>query len=361
MKSSHKKLHRILTLALGLSFALGSLVWIQPLASSATAQEAEPNSVVMTIKVEESEGGLSLAAVGTAPIFDVGDQFKISIVAENVTDPGIFGSQFHVLYDPIYLQAVEDSLISGTDMEPVVMAVAEIDNEAGKVAWAASRQGDLEDVNGDVVLATFSLQAIASTEPPEGQTTAITLGNVKLGARGGIDVPISGIQGLDIIIRDDGTTPGLGDITGTVIVEGRATDNQAGHSVTATGTDSEFSAISDGNGLFHFDNVPADSYNMTANSSGFLAASCVDVVHSMDVLTQLVQADLLAGDIDDDGTIDITDAVAIGLVFESTQPGLVEDLNVDDVVDILDLILMSANYGQTSEANPWVCQLANEL
>jgi hypothetical protein len=31
------------------------------------------------------------------------------------------------------------------------------------------------------------------------------------------------------------------------------------------------------------------------------------------------------------------------------------------VVDILDLILMSANYGQTSDGNPWVCQLATEL
>ena len=83
-----------------------------------------------------------------------------------------------------------------------------------------------------------------------------------------------------------------------------------------------------------------------------------------DALTELADVTLLAGDIDDDGLIDITDAVAIGAVFNNSSPPearLIPDLNIDGVVDILDLILMSANYGQTSEANPWICELPDQL
>jgi hypothetical protein len=53
--------------------------------------------------------------------------------------------------------------------------------------------------------------------------------------------------------------------------------------------------------------------------------------------------------------------VAIGLVFGSTTPGEVADLNADGVVDVLDLVLMGVNFGQTSAGNPWVCQLPTEL
>ena len=116
----------------------------------------------------------------------------------------------------------------------------------------------------------------------------------------------------------------------------------------------------DANGDFLFDNAPADTYAVTANSDGFLAATCEGVEHTVDALTTLVEAVLLAGDIDDSSAIDITDAVAIGAVFGSTEPQ-VADLNVDGEVDILDLILMAANFGQTSAENPWGCQPASEL
>lgn len=358
--NKHNAFHRILVWAAGLTFAIASLIWIQASASPAAAQAPDADSVDMAIRVEQTDGGLSLSAIGPTPVFNVGDQFKISIVAEGVTEPGIFGSQFNVNFETEYLQAIEGSLVAGPAMSPVVVAVADVDNGSGLVRWAASRQGDVDDVFGDVVLATLTLEAIAPTEPPEGATTPITLDNVKLGRKGGIDVPVSGLQGLEVIIRDDGTIPGKGDIVGTVTVEGRAEDNQAGHSVMAN----EYEETTNEFGFFFFNNLPNDTYTMVANSAGFLKATCEGVVHTMDALTELAEVQLLAGDIDDDGVIDITDAVAIGAVFGDPSPPearLIPDLNWDGVVDILDLILMSANYSQTSEGNPWVCQLADEL
>lgn len=350
MKFKDRTYYRILAFSVGIAIAIVSMVWMQASASPATAQEPAELSLQIII----SENGIRAAAVTPSPIFNVGDTFKISVVAQGVTD-GIFGSQFELTYDPAHLEAIEGSLVSGEDLAPVVIAVSSF--EEGLVKWAASREGDLDNVSGNVVLATLTMEAVGPTEPPEGQTTTIGLENVKLGAKGGIEVPIGGLVPLDVIIRDDGTVPGNGDIAGNVTVEGRASDNQAGHSVTATGDlGGELSDDTDTNGDFLINNAAADTYSLTADSPGFLAATCEGVVHTTDALTTLDDMVLLAGDIDGNGEIDITDAVSIGAVFGSTDPTEIANLNADGEVDILDLILMAANFGQTSAANPWVCQ-----
>jgi hypothetical protein len=255
---------------------------------------------------------------------------------------------------------VEGSLLPGADLEPVVVAVSNINNVDGLAAYAASRQGDLDNVAGNVALASLKFEAVGPTEPPEGQTTAIHLQNVKLGAKGGVEVPVAGLVDLEVVIKPDGT-PDDGDIVGNVKVEARAVDNQTGHEVIAEDSlGSMLSAFTEANGDFFINDAPADTYTVTANSPGFLAASCMDVVHTTDALTSLADVTLLAGDIDDSGGIDVTDAVAIGAVFGNTDPEI-SDLNLDGIVDILDLILMAANFLQTSAGNPWVCQPATEL
>lgn len=353
MKVKQKNLYKIFTLGLGLAIALGSLLWLQGSGSPALAQEPGDDLALQVLVISE---GVSAADVGTVPVFNVGDRFNISIVAQGVPDPGIFGSQFEVIFDTEHLTAVDGSLVSGAAMEPVVIAVQNFDLAGGVVSWAASRQGDLADVPGDVVLASLTLEAISPTEPPEGQTTRIGLQNVKLGRKGGIEVEVAGLVPLDIIIRDDGTIPGQGDINGNVTVQGRAADNQAGHTVTAVGSAATVSDDTDENGDFLINNAPADTYDVTAERPGFLAAVCTGVAHAADALTTLNDVVLLAGDIDGSREIDITDAVAIGAVFGSTAPGEIADLNDDGIVDILDLILMAANFGQTTAGNPWACQ-----
>jgi hypothetical protein len=367
MAFTRNTLSRILTIALIL--VLVGLVGIQASANPVAAQEltaGESRGMSVQVYVED---GLRIAEVGTAPVFEVGDTFKVSIVAENVEEPGIFGGQFELDFDTDYLKAVEDSLVPGEAMKPVVNPINVLDNEQGIVRYAASRQGNVDNLLGDVVLATLSFEAVGATEPPEGQTTTIHLQSAKLGAKGGIKVPVAGLVDLDVIIRE-GTGPGKKDIFGNVKVEGRADDNQADHQVTAVGEldGNDLMVTTDTNGDFLFDNAPADTYTLTADRDGFLAAACANVVHGSD-LTTLSGAVLLAGDVagDDgnggvgDGVIDITDAVAIGGAFGSTAPDEVADLNADEAVDILDLILMAANFGQTSVDNPWVCQQGTEL
>lgn len=348
-------------LAISLLLALSGMVWIQAPVSPAAAQGPSAGDAGMSVLIVPVNEGLGAAALGTTPVFNVGDTFKVSIVAQNVTDPGIFGGQFEISYETDYLEAVADSLKPGAAMEPVVVAVDEIDPEAGLVKYAASRQGNVDNLAGNVVLATLSFTAVGATEPPEGQTTTIHLASVKLGAKGGIEVPVTGLVDLDVIIRGEEGGEGKGDMAGNVFVEGRAADNQAGHNVTAANATVTKDAQTDSDGHFVVTQVPTGVYTATAQYDGFLAADCIGVSHSTTALTVLQDVTLLAGDIDGSRAIDITDAVAIGAVFGSTTPGEVADLNDDGVVDILDLILMAANFGQTSDDNPWVCQLQQQL
>lgn len=352
---SPNKLIPILALAV-VAAVLGGVIWNHASAGPALAQEPAGDEPTLSILIVPEGDGFSIASVGTVPVFNVGDVFKVSIVALGVADPGIFGGQFELTYDTNHLAAVGDSLEPGEAMQPVVVAVSNIDPGSGLVEYAASRQGDLENLSGNVALASLRFEAVGPTEPPEGQTTVIHLQNVKLGAKGGVEVPVAGLVDLEVIIREDGTA-GDGDVTGNVKVEARAADNQAGHEVVSEDSlGGLLTELTDPNGDFLFNDVPAETYTFTAHSPGFLTASCSGVGHTADALTTLAEVTLLAGDIDGSNAIDITDAVAIGNVLGSTDPGEIADLNADGVVDILDLILMAANFGQTSETNPWVCQ-----
>lgn len=351
--SQKNRTQRVLFLLLTFILLVGAVGWLQVSATPAAAQEpGDPNLVILVVPLTDAVG---TAEVTPPPVFEVGDVFTVAIVAQGVTDPGIFGGQFDLNFDTTYLQAVGGSLNPGADLP--VSPVQIIDNGAGLVQFAGSRQGDVDNLVGEVILATLSFEAVGATEPPEGQTTTISLQNVKLGAKGGIDVPIAGTADLSVIIREGGPIgPGEGDIIGNATVEGRAADNQADHLITATdGMTVTLNTTTALTGSFIFEDAPAGTYSVTADEVGFLAATCEGVAHAADALTSLADVMLLAGDIDDSGEIDITDATAIGAVFGSTDPQ-VADLNDDGVVDILDLILMAANFGQTSAGNPWVCQ-----
>jgi hypothetical protein len=297
---------------------------------------------------QEEPVGLSVEVTGPGSVA-VGDTFTVNVVANNILDPGIYGYQFVLNWD----NAVFSPVGVTTNPDFPILAVTALGDSSYEIA--ASREGDVPDLTGPLTLVTLEIQANAVTDP---ESSLLYLDGVKLGRRGGIDVPVDSVVDLEVVVVEDGGGgPGDGDIAGNVQVEARAADNQAGHTVTALGTvEGPFEVLTELNGDFVISGAPADTYTVTADRAGFLAASCVDVVHAADALTSLAGVTLLAGDIVDDEAkaIDITDAVAIGAVFGGADE--VADLNVDGVVDILDLILMSVNFLQTSADNPWVCQ-----
>jgi hypothetical protein len=285
----------------------------------------------------EEPAGLSVEVIGPSSVA-ISDTFTVDIVASNIPEPGIFGYQFVLNWDDTVFSGV--SVTTNPDFP--VLAVNNLG--PGLYEIAASREGDVADLLGPITLATVELQANAVTDP---DSSLLALSGVKLGRKGGIDVAVAQQVDLAVVVIDVTGD----DIVGNVKVEGRATDNQAGHTVEGAG----LSTSTDVDGSFTFAGIEFGTYTFTADSPGFLAATCEDVVHASG-LTILADVVLLAGDLNSDNVIDVADAVAIGLVFGSTEPGEIADLNVDGVVDILDLILMSVNYDQTSLGNPWICQ-----
>lgn len=269
-----------------------------------------------------------------------GEEFEVSVIVRGVI--GLYGGQFRLTFDPIYLQAVNGSLVPGTDLSPSVVGLANIDNVAGQVWFAVSRQGDQAELNGDVVLARLRFRAVTAV----GSTT-IGADNVLLGNKAAFNIPVGGIDGLTLSItgvQEPAT------VLGQVTLQGRAADNNDGASVVVEGTGR--STTTDGLGNFLIADLAPGTYDFTADAVGYLPAYCTGKT-VLAPQTTLAPVELVAGDVNGDGEIDIVDAVAVGAAFGNPGVNPAADLNDDGQVNVLDLILVSVNFGKSPST--WVC------
>ena len=76
-----------------------------------------------------------------------------------------------------------------------LVALEEIDNDFGWVTVAASRQGRLDNLTGDLTLATLTFTAISGNGD-----AYLYLSDVEAGARGGLRLDIADIRGLTLAI-----------------------------------------------------------------------------------------------------------------------------------------------------------------
>jgi hypothetical protein len=268
------------------------------------------------------------------------EEFEVSVVIRNVT--GLYGGQFRLTFDPVYLQGVSGSLSPGGALAPSVVGLAHIDNATGQAWFAVSRQGDQDELSGDVVLATLRLRAMAAVE-----STFLGVDNVLLGSKTALNIPVGGTDGHTLSISTPSETAS---VSGQVTLEGRAANNHDGALVVIEGTG--LSATTDGVGNFLFTGLSPGTYDFTADAVGYLPVQCVGRA-IVAPETTLTLVELVAGDVNDNGAIDITDAVAIGTAFGNPAANPAADLNDDGAVNVLDLILMAANFGAGSP--PWAC------
>jgi hypothetical protein len=97
--------------------------------------------------------------------------------------------------------------------------------------------------------------------------------------------------------------------------------------------------------------LPPDEATIRADAPGYLPTECQLPVVQQSEAT-LAHTALLSGDINDDDTVDITDAVAIG--SDIGAAGYVPaDINRSGNVDVLDVILVGINYGENTQV--WDC------
>jgi hypothetical protein len=106
------------------------------------------------------------------------------------------------------------------------------------------------------------------------------------------------------------------------------------------------------NGTFNLSAL-AGSYTVVASAPGFLDAQGSPTLTG-GATTTMQTVILLAGDIDGNDAINQLDAMTIGMNYNLATPAAA-DLNNDGTINILDLELLAANYGQ-SGALAWLTQ-----
>ena len=117
--------------------------------------------------------------------------------------------------------------------------------------------------------------------------------------------------------------------------------------------DSGQSDTTEATGLFSIADVVAGAHtSITADAPSYLPAVCTAPTITAPE-TVLATVTLRSGDVNDDDFVDITDATAVGLSLGETSPGLSTNINRDGIVDVLDIILVSVNFGKGPQT--WSC------
>ena len=131
-------------------------------------------------------------------------------------------------------------------------------------------------------------------------------------------------------------------VSGTVEVQGSA--SSAGVTVQL-GLDT---VVTTADGTFSFSDVPIGIYTVLADTPGYLAArvTALEVPDGDPVNAGLLV--VLAGDVNNDGTVDSADFNAIAAELGNSPPrNPVVDYSGDGKVDVLDLVLATGNRGNS--------------
>ncbi|MEW5957992.1 MAG: cohesin domain-containing protein, partial [Chloroflexota bacterium] len=160
---------------------------IRIIASDGFLTNSDQSDAPFTLQAP-AENSISLRGPTAA---QAGQRFEVAVVANRVTEPGLFGVQFQLNFDPTRLQV--QSLYLHPDLSLVLDET--IDNGRGQISIVASRQGRVANLSGDLTLATVNFVAAGGL----GETD-VDVNHVLAGARGGAPLFLSTAQGLTLHI-----------------------------------------------------------------------------------------------------------------------------------------------------------------
>ncbi|MBN1217920.1 MAG: hypothetical protein JXM69_03240, partial [Anaerolineae bacterium] len=364
--------------------------------------EASPQ---ITPTPEPDPNQITLASDGPTSV-NPGETFKVDVVAQNVPSPGLYGVQLELNYNPTLIS------VGNLQVHPnfTFVVLNSADNTTGKIRLVASQQGRVSGLVGNVTLlsfdataanapgvATFTLDnqkasdfqaqgfnltgqsynvtiartvtpeptAIPTdeptpeptalpTEPPTSEPTPIPT-NQPTPEPTAFPTESPTPEPTAIPTNEPTpmpTTPATANVSGQVIVIGRADNDWSGSTITIASSNPQ-STLTNMTGNFQFAGILAGTHTLTADAPGYLSAVCADVtINTSD--TVLKPINLLSGDINDDDIVDITDATAVGAGFSHAGMGLPADITRDGVLDIFDIVLVSVNFGEKGPQT-WIC------
>ncbi|MFN8485320.1 MAG: C25 family cysteine peptidase [Anaerolineae bacterium] len=141
-------------------------------------------------------------------------------------------------------------------------------------------------------------------------------------------------------------TPTVTHILGSVVLQGLPSN--AGAVVQAGGA----SVVTGPNGAFDLA-VPPGSYTVTASAPHYLSSQATVILAANQPSANLGSVMQRAGDIDNNGAIDLFDLVIVAGNYGLNPPyNTAADINKDGAVDLFDLVIVGGNYGMQNY-QPW--------
>jgi hypothetical protein len=146
---------------------------------------------------DQSDGPFTLQALPAnsisllgPTIVEPGQIFEVAVVANQVAEPGLFGVNFELEFNPGQVRAEKIRPHAALDL----VVNDTIQNDNGRVSLIASRAGRVSNLTGQITLATVTFTALQ-----QGQLN-LDVRQIDAGARGGIRMPITEVYGLSVKI-----------------------------------------------------------------------------------------------------------------------------------------------------------------
>jgi parallel beta-helix repeat protein len=261
----------------------------------------------------------------------------------------LYGAQVQLTFDPTLVEVVDASEIDpGIQIEQGSFPVPEkvilnlADNSAGTIEYAVSLKGTKPGVNGSGVLARITFHGLSDG------VSNVAFGGSILSDPMSVPIEHETRDGQVEVLSQ------VGRVSGRVILERRASSAGATVRVGALAT------TTDPSGAFGPSDIPPGTHTIEARHPSYLRSwrSLSLVAGQTAVLPDVT---LLAGDVNQDDHIELADADALGLAWNSTpadarwfQAG---DITDDQAINILDMVAVQYNYFAVAPG-PWGAALA---
>jgi hypothetical protein len=263
----------------------------------------------------------------TNSVVDITSSTNIEVWVNDVSD--FYGLEFELIYDPAIVQAL--SVVPGSAFTswPNEYEVVQSNVGGGLVQFAASLLSTPKapPLSGDLHVATIAFDPLV-----EGVSGLLW-----------VEIKVSNSQAQAILPAYlDGTITVvyMGDVQGYAYLEGRS--NHSGSTVDiVNGTTA--STVTASNGYYKFTDVISGLYDVSIAHAMYLDAELSGCTVAGGVMNTLPSVTLLAGDLTNDGTINIFDLTLCAAHFNEVYAAA--DVNADGIVDIFDVVLIGKNFG----------------
>jgi murein DD-endopeptidase MepM/ murein hydrolase activator NlpD len=266
---------------------------------------------------------------------NVGETGLVTVSLNNVPAEGFTSAEFTCSYNPGIVE-VNNIVLAGLFGTDIVSAVNGPQNGLFILAVAGSN-GNKATTSGPVF--TFNARGL---QP--GQTNIECTARVSIGLGTLESIQFIGDNVTIIAVATaTATSPTTALLTGTVLASKPVTVRlyNAQSVIVATTT-------TGAGGSFGLQ-VPGGNYTIVAQVEGHLnAQGSITLVNGVNKTMQTVT--LIPGDVDGNSTINQLDALSIGMNYNASTPTSA-DLNNDGTINLLDLQLLAAHFGQSGALN----------